>query len=230
MQTLLPDLRAAKLDRGPVPARRSVRRWAFSVAAICFVAAVSVREAVAQSVQPAITSPSKDQVLQGLVTVTGTTGPAGFASAEISFAYAADDTGTWFAIQTLAQPIEDGTLATWDTTKITDGSYVIRLRVVAADAAVHDALVPVIVANYTAPEIGSPTPRVTSQPVVQVPTPLVVEVSVTPLPVQLPTPTALPPNPAVIPATDVYAGLGRGALIAGAAFVLLALILLRRRL
>src|SRR3990172_7195875 len=76
-----------------------------------------------------ITAPSPGDVLQGVVLISGTNNVAGFVSAEISFTYAGDTTGTWFQIAMNNQPVLNGTLATWDTTVITDGDYIIRLRV-----------------------------------------------------------------------------------------------------
>ena len=190
---------------------------------------LAVSNAEAQTTAPAISSPSADQALQGQVTITGTTGVSGFASAELDFAYAADPTSTWFLIQTLSQPADDAALATWDTTAITDGQYVMRLRVFSTAGTFQDALVPFEIANYSAPARASATPEPTEARSLQIPTPLVVQTSATAMPVIDPTPSPLPPNPAGVPPGIVYRGLGRGALLALAAFLVLGALLLRRR-
>ncbi len=205
-------------------------RWlancALAVAVLCDVG-VSTTEA--QTASPSIASPTRDQALQGQVTITGTTGASNFASAELAFAYVSDPTNTWFVIQTLSQPVEDGSLATWDTTKITDGDYVMRLRVFTTDGAFQNATVTFAIANYSAPVVASPTPTPTGEPSIQIPTPLVVAPSATAAPTEIPTPTPLPPNPAAMQTDLVYGGLGRGALFAVAAFLVLGAILWRRR-
>src|SRR5262249_40134368 len=78
---------------------------------------------------PTITSPTAGQILQGQVAITGTTNVANFASAELAFAYASDTTGTWFTILASTQFVVNDVLATWDTTAVTDGDYVLRLKV-----------------------------------------------------------------------------------------------------
>ncbi len=198
-----------------------------------FVAAACLRVGVlmvqAQTSGPAISWPTANQALQGQVSITGTTAAPNFASAELDFAYASDSTNTWFVIEILSQPVTDGTLANWDTTKVSDGSYVMRLRVFSTDGSFQDATVPFEVANYTAPSIASPTAVPTSPPIVEVPTAIVTPATPTPHPTAAPTPTPLPANPASMPAALVYEDLGRGALVAVAAIVVFAAILLRRR-
>ncbi len=41
---------------------------------------------------------------------------------------AVDDTGTWTAISTSTTPVQGGTLATWNTVGLADGTYILRLR------------------------------------------------------------------------------------------------------
>ncbi len=197
--------------------------------AVAILGAVDASVAKAQTGGPSITSPTKDQVLQGQVTITGTTGASNFASAELAFAYVSDRTNTWFVIQTLAQPVEAGPLADWDTTRITDGDYVMRLRVFTSDGSFQDAEIPFVVANYTLPAVAAATPTPTEEASIQIPTAVVVVPSATSAPTELPAPTPLPPNPAAMQTDLVYRGLGQGALIAAALFVVLGAILLRRR-
>ena len=48
---------------------------------------------------------------------------------------------------------------------------------------------------------------------VQIPTPFLLAASATPTEVPRPTPTPLPPNPVALSQSEIYASLGRGALV-----------------
>lgn len=184
----------------------------------------------AQTAPPiAITSPAADEVLRGQVTITGTLDVPSFASAQLDFAYASNPTDTWFAIQTLSQPVIDAALAVWDTTSITDGDYVLRLRVSFEDGTFQEVTVPVKVGNEAAP---TPTlaPTATLEGVsVLVPTPFLLAASPTPTEVPRPTPTALPGNPASLEQDEIYASLKRGALVILGLFILAGLVIRIRR-
>ena len=103
--------------------------------------------AAQDSASLAITSPAPEEVLRGEVTITGSTDIPNFIFAQLDFAYAANPTNTWFNIQTFSQPIADSTLAVWNTTSISDGDYVLRLRVTLEDGTFQDVMVPVVVMN-----------------------------------------------------------------------------------
>jgi hypothetical protein len=184
----------------------------------------------AQEAPPvAITSPVPDEILRGQVTITGRLDAPALVSAQLDFAYAADPTGTWFSIQSFSQPPADSTLAVWDTTPITDGAYVLRLRVNLADGTVQEVRVPIEIGNDVIP---SPTPEPTLTPeaeTVLIPTPFLLAASPTATDQPRPTPTALPTNPVSIGQNTVYASLGRGALVIIGLFALAGLILRARR-
>jgi hypothetical protein len=170
---------------------------------ILFLAALAVRSVAAQG-QPAIVSPQQGDVLQGVVAIRGSNNAAGFLSSEIDFAYAGDTTGTWFLIATSSQPVDSDTLATWDTTTITDGNYSLRLQVFLSDGTHLDAIIPNLrVRNYT--PIETPTPA----PTAVLPT-LTPTITLTPTP--FPSPTPLPANPALLTSTDISISLGYGGL------------------
>src|SRR5512138_2379824 len=115
----------------------------------------------AQTAPPvAITSPAADEVLRGQVTIAGTLGVPNFASAELDFAYASNPTDTWFTIQTFSEPVTDSALAVWDTTSITDGDYVLRLRVNLEDGTSQEVSVPVKIGNEAVPT-STPAPTTT---------------------------------------------------------------------
>jgi hypothetical protein len=186
----------------------------------------------AQTPSPGITAPQAGQILQGLVMVTGSSAVEGFLSAEVAFAYADDPTGTWFLIAVSDQPVEDGVLAAWDTTVITDERYNLRLRVFLTDGTFVDVLVPDLwVRNYTPTETLTPTitPTLTETPVLLTPVLPTDTPPPTFTPSRFPTPTPLPTNPAVLPVSQVYRSAGYGALIILAAFSLLGIYTLLRR-
>jgi len=185
------------------------------------VVASSVLVRNAQFGDPVIVAPRPGDVLQGVVTIAGSSDVTGFGSAEISFTYTDDPTGTWFQISKNSQPIFNERLASWDTTVITDGDYVLRLRVYLIDGSFHEVLVSGLrVRNYT--PVETPTPMAIAPKA----TPLA---TFTPTATPLPTPTALPRNPAVLAPTDVSASIIYGGLAAILIFVIISIYLWLRR-
>ncbi len=191
---------------------------------------------------PAISAPVAGQTLSGQVSVIGTADAPNFASAELTFAYAADPTGTWFPLARLTQPVQESTLAAWDTTQISDGEYSLRLRVYSQDGTFQDFTVTGLqVRNSAPPATSTSTPTIaTIQPAEEIPAfteeaPLVVESApeptATPVPVSPsgPTPAPLPANPAALRVDQINFYLMRGALLALALFVVLGLFLRLRR-
>jgi hypothetical protein len=184
---------------------------------------------LAQAPAVAITSPAPGAILRGEVTITGLTDVPGFASSQLDFSYVSNPTDTWFALQTSAQPAADSPLAVWDTTLITDGDYLLRLRVFLTDGTFQEVTVPVRVQNDTP---IPPTPAdasAPSRPEVQLPTPFLIAPSPTPTSTPRPTPTPLPTNPASLSATAIPASLGRGALVVLGLFAFAGLLLRFRR-
>ena len=177
----------------------------------------------------AITSPLPDEMIRGQVTITGKVDVPSFVSAQLDFAYASDPTNTWFNIQTFSQPLPDSTLATWDTTSITDGDYILRLRVNFEDGSSQEATVPIKIGNDVVP---TPTlePTPTPEPdTALIPTPFLLAPSPTPTKVPRPTPTSLPPNPVSLEQNQIYTSLGRGALVILGLFALAGIIVRVRR-
>jgi hypothetical protein len=125
--------------------------------------------------------------------------------------------------------LADSTLAAWDTTSITDGDYVLRLRVNFEDGTSQEVNVPVKIGNEMLP---TPTTEPTVTPEadsVLIPTPFLLAASPTPTEVPRPTPTALPSNPVSLRQTQIYASLGRGALVILGLFALAGIIIRVRR-
>ena len=185
----------------------------------------------AQDVPPiAISSPVSGDVIHGEVMVIGTTDMLGLVSAQLDFSYASNPTDTWFALQSSTQPATDSPLATWDTALITDGDYILRLRVFVQDGTFQEIMVPVKIQNDT--PILTPTPVVTPTPDkldVGLPTPFLVASSPTPTLTPRPTPTPLPTNAVSMNQVAIYTSLGRGALVIIGLFAFVGLILRFRR-
>jgi hypothetical protein len=200
---------------------------------IWFALAFPVLAKTTPTGNPAIDSPRPGDVLQGIVTISGSDDVAGFISAEVSFTYSGDPTGTWFLISLTNQPVNNNWLATWDTTIITDGNYVLRLRVSLADGSTRETTVPGLrVRNYTPIETHTPTAIVptailpTATAPTATPTPLPT-ITMTPSP--FPTPTMMPNNPATLAPTDVYTSILYGGLAVILVFILFGFYLWLRR-
>jgi hypothetical protein len=202
----------------------------YSLPVRCLLPLVLLLVAAQDSSPLAITSPTSGTAISGEMTITGTTDIPGFASSQLDFSYASNPTDTWFAVQTSSQPVVDSPLVLWDTTLLSDGDYVLRLRVYLEDGSFEEVTVPVKVQN-DAPII-TPTPVITSTPNrldEQIPTPFLVAASPTPTLTPRPTPTPLPTNPVSLNQTTIYTSFGRGALVIIGIFIFAGLILRFRR-
>ena len=177
-----------------------------------------------------ISSPQSNQIVQGVVVVSGTITVLGFSSYELSFSYNDDSTDTWFPLKTSSLPVVEGELGVWDTTVLTDGDYSLRLRVFLLDGSYQDVvLTDLSVRNYTA--VPTPTITATATNVVQfvVPTAqfIILEpVTATP---SIATPTPFPPNPASLETPSIAGALTRGALLTLLLFLGFGLVLRLRR-
>jgi len=196
-----------------------------------FLPALFILFAAQDSLPVTITSPAPGDILRGQVNIIGSTNVADFVSAQLDFAYASDTTGTWFPLQTLSQPVFDSPLYTWDTTTITDGDYILRLRVFVADGSSQEVTVPITLQNDALP--ATPTivvPTATPDEVmILIPTPFLLAASPTPTDLPQPTPTRLPANPASLDSHTILLSLGRGALVILGVFALAGLIIRIRR-
>lgn len=163
----------------------------------------------AQDSRLEISIPVSGDVLQGVVNILGTTDVPGFQSAEISFGYQGDPTGTWFLIEQSSRPVEDDLLAAWDTSTITDGEYRIRVVVFLSGGQVLEAVVENLrVRNYSPVETNTPDPRERNQS-----TPTATQTSRPDYQARLTSPTPLPTNPAELTPTDLSASALRGTLV-----------------
>jgi hypothetical protein len=182
---------------------------------------------LAQTTNISIASPQTGDILRGQVNIVGNMDVPNFASAELAFSYASNPADSWFTIQTFSQPVTDPTIAVWDTTVLTDGDYILHLRVILQDGSSQDVVVSDLkIRNDTplsadaptatlAPQFASPLPTSTVQPEPALPT--------------FPSPTPLPPNPASIISTSIYSNFARGALAVFVLFILFSLLLRLRK-
>jgi hypothetical protein len=77
-----------------------------------------------------IVAPSPGEAVQGLVTVQGSASHPLFTSYDLTFTYQDEPITTWFPIvESRDVEVVDGRLGLWDTTGISDGEYLLRLRV-----------------------------------------------------------------------------------------------------
>jgi len=166
-----------------------------------------------------IAAPLPGQALQGSVPVSGRTRLPDFRGAELSFTYQDDPRQTWFLIKDFDEPVDEGLLANWDTTTLTDGVYQLRLVVYSNGGRQPiEILVPGLrVRNYTPIETDTPAPTATPQPG-DTPVPTLTP-TVTPTPIPL-TATPLPTNAAKISGSEIAASMGEGVLIVGLAFAM----------
>ena len=188
-----------------------------------------------EAAQVSIASPSTRQVLQGLVTISGSAAVEGFQAAELEFAYSGEKDPTWFYLGEIDQPVQAGALLEWDTTTISDGDYTLRLVVKLKKGDPLEARVTGLrVRNYSPVETDTPTlspmsPTTTAAPLLEetpAPAPTsapLPQAAAAGLPTPRPTPTGLPANPAWMPAGSVTASLGLGVLATAGIFLLVAM-------
>jgi len=143
-------------------------------------------------------------------------------------------------LQTFTQPVQASALASWDTSLVTDGDYILRLRVFSQDGTsqdftvtdlhVRNAVVPPTVTPTQVPAVISTIPPTDEalflQPTIAAPLPTAKPVTV---PSSGSQPTPLPANPAAITTESIYFYLARGALLALILFIVLGIFLRLRR-
>jgi hypothetical protein len=139
-----------------------------------------------------ITTPLDNAVVSGIVPILGTATHPQLLRYELAFSYNANPTDTWFSIHDpVKTQVVNGILGRWDTTGITDGIYILRLRVYWSDRQFTEAFVRgVRVQNAT------PTPPPAAPPTLT-PAPTVLRPSATPAIVLPPTSTPRPTTAAV---------------------------------
>jgi hypothetical protein len=194
-----------------------------------------------QAATALIATPTQGDSVIGSVDITGTATHPQFARYEVAFAYDPNSTDSWFEIPaTSTTPVEDGILATWDTTQITDGTYMLRLRVFAVGS---NQPVEMIIRNVTVSNDAptpAPTVAVTLQPTATItPTLTFLETTATALPnptatlefaMPTPAPTS-PPLPAFLNLSVYSSAFCNGAILTAVGFFILGVyVVLRDRI
>lgn len=186
-----------------------------------------------------ISSPRNGDRVSGVIAIQGTAIAPQFQAYRLD--YAVDppvDESSWVRIQALVtQQVRSSVLGAWDTTKVVDGRYIIRLQVLTADEeqTILEERLRVFVANSTPTFTPPPQPTVTLTPLAGVPT---VGASPTSLidqpPTRTPRPTDTPGGPTATPIPVEFAALNplrirravcNGGLITAAVFALFGLYL-----
>lgn len=172
-----------------------------------------------------VLTPTDGQVVAGTVEVKGSVPDDDFDYAEVTYAFSDESTSNWFQISRLDQTIHDATLALWDTTTITDGTYRLKVTVHRKNGSSSEVVIENIrVGNYTHYEV----PTTTIAAAAAVVTPSAGE-TITPTVVMSPLPTELPKNPASIDQGDIKLSLISGLTLAILVLVVLGVYVLFRR-
>ncbi len=126
-----------------------------------------------------ISSPTDNEVVRGIVSVTGSAVHPNFDRFQVSYAVEpVVSNDQWIIIgEEHREQVVNGELVQWDTTTIPDGSYSLRLRVIRVDGNYSEIEAKHIVVANTQPT-ETPTPGATETPTA--------------------TPTPLPPTPTIV--------------------------------
>jgi hypothetical protein len=191
---------------------------AFAVLAAGWLPPTAVALVQAQAAN-GITQPVSGETVAGVVMVQGTAVHPDYLRYELAFRNISNPTADWIVFAEGSEPVNQGTLAVWDTTVgrgvgapvFPDGLYQLRLRVVRADFNYDEYFVTdLVVANASPTMTPTAAADATSAPdtavpaaataVFQQPTALP---SLTPFPT--PTPAAAPESPVVNAGSDASA-------------------------
>ncbi len=103
-----------------------------------------------------ITSPTDGQALSGLVTISGSANHPEFARWELAYGPDPNPNDAWQPFAEGTQPVDNGTIGTWNTSVIADGQYALRLRAIRKDSNYSEAFVRGLIVSNSAP-VGTPT-------------------------------------------------------------------------
>jgi hypothetical protein len=178
------------------------------------LAAPPVRPPQQECFNVAVTSPRMNAIVRGNVEIMGSASIDGFQFYKVEFSTISDP-DYWMAISTTYnQPVINGRLDVWDTTRVPDGTYNLKLTVV--DIRGQEpcrVVIPQIQVVNTQPT-ETPTPEATPTPTgtPRAPTPTIAIVQpptstpvITPTPEPVPIPTRRPPS--LLPDTSLLGDL-----------------------
>lgn len=222
-----------------------MRRLAIGLMLVAMVVAsrrTTVRaEPVQQQSQVQITSPEVSQEIRGIVPIIGSALVSDFQYYKVEYGNGPDPS-QWFVIGSMHEvPVVNGQLEIWDTTRLPDGVYSLRLRAVRRDGNYGEFFVrQVVIVNarptHTPTSEASPTPTAAAPTVSATPRATATLQIIAPSAALSPptaTPTlSRPQQRQVLPVDpkDWQQAFCYGALATGAVFVLLGIVFGLRRL
>jgi len=222
-----------------------MRRLAIGLMLVAMVVAsrrTTVRaEPVQQQSQVQITSPEVSQEIRGIVPIIGSALVSDFQYYKVEYGNGPDPS-QWFVIGSMHEvPVVNGQLEIWDTTRLPDGVYSLRLRAVKRDGNYGEFFVrQVVIVNarptHTPTSEASPTPTAAAPTVSATPRATATLQIIAPSAALSPptaTPTlSRPQQRQVLPVDpkDWQQAFCYGALATGAVFVLLGVVFGLRRL
>jgi hypothetical protein len=149
---------------------KHIVRWTlvvmFALLAILPIQAV----VLAQQAEVNITSPASNSEVGGVVAIVGSAATANFSFYKIEFGAGANPSSWTIIGDTHDTPVVSSQLETWDTTRLADGVYSLRLRAVKKDGNYDEVLVRAITVTNSKPTAtptatetrGTPTKRATA--------------------------------------------------------------------
>ncbi len=87
-----------------------------------------------------IDSPASNDTVSGIVEIRGAASAPGMMRFRVEFGYDPDPTGTWFLIREGTEPAQNGPLAVWDTTSVSEGEYALRLAAYFTDGSIREVI------------------------------------------------------------------------------------------
>jgi len=143
--------------------RKHIARWTILVV-FAVVAVMPFGQVLAQQAEVMVTSPAANSEVSGLVTITGSASTSNFAFYKVEFG-AGPNPGSWTLIgSTHDTPIVNGQLETWDTTRLADGDYTLRLQAVKTDGNYDEFYVRGVRISRAVPTATPTIPTPTARP------------------------------------------------------------------
>lgn len=129
------------------------------VVILVLLAVIPVGTVFAQDGDIAILSPRADEGVQGRVVISGYIKASNYSRYDIDFADETNAAPGWYPIDSGEKIADDGTLAIWDTSTISDSNFSLRLTVYLNDGSTSQTTVTGIrVRNYSPMEPMTPAP------------------------------------------------------------------------
>jgi len=161
-----------------------------------------------------IIQPGSGETVSGVVNVIGTAVHPDYLRYELAFRHVSDPTADWIVFAEGSEPVNQGTLAVWDTTVgrdvgtpvFPDGTYQLRLRVVRTDYNYDEYFVTNLVVANDGPTPTPTTPAASTPDLATIPA--AAETAVFQQPTALPslTPFPTPTLPAVPSSSETAVG------------------------